>query len=57
MNLFDSLLAWLVSVIGVATGVAYIPQAMRIWKPGSSDEVSILTYLLSFGGQIVYFVY
>ena len=57
MALFDSLLAWLVSVVGVATGAAYIPQALRIWKRGSSDDVSILTYLLFLGGQIVYFVY
>jgi len=57
MALFDSVLAWLVSVVGVATGAAYIPQALRIWKRGSSDDVSILTYLLFLGGQIVYLVY
>jgi len=57
MVLFDSLLAWLVSVVGVATGAAYIPQALRIWKRKSSDDVSILTYLLFLGGQIVYLVY
>jgi MtN3 and saliva related transmembrane protein len=57
MAFFDSLLGWLVSVIGVATGAAYIPQALRIWKRRSSDDVSILTYLLFLGGQIVYLVY
>src|SRR5258707_254212 len=57
MALFDSLLAWLVSVINVATGAAYIPQALRIWKRRSSDDISILTYLLFLGGQIVYLVY
>ena len=57
MALFDSLLAWLVSVVGVATGAAYVPQALRIWKRRSSDDVSILTYLLFLGGQIVYLVY
>ena len=57
MALFDSLLAWLVSVVGVATGAAYIPQALRIWKRRSSDDVSILTYALFLGGQIVYLVY
>jgi MtN3 and saliva related transmembrane protein len=57
MVLFDSLLAWLVSVVGVATGAAYIPQALRIWKRRSSDDVSVLTYLLFLGGQIVYLVY
>ena len=57
MALFDSLLGWLVSVVGVATGAAYVPQALRIWKRRSSDDVSILTYLLFLGGQIVYLVY
>lgn len=57
MPSFDVLLAWLVSVVGVATGAAYIPQALRIWKRRSSDDVSILTYLLFLGGQIVYLTY
>ncbi|MFZ2492929.1 MAG: PQ-loop domain-containing transporter [Thermoanaerobaculia bacterium] len=57
MALFDTVLAWLVSVVGVATGVAYIPQALRIWKRRSSADVSILTYLLFLGGQVVYFIY
>lgn len=57
MALFDALLGWLVSVVGVATGAAYIPQALRIWKRRSSDDVSILTYVLFLGGQIVYFIY
>ena len=54
---FDQLLGGLVSVVGIATGVAYVPQAVRIWKRKSSDDVSILTYLLFLGGQAVYFVY
>jgi MtN3 and saliva related transmembrane protein len=57
MTLFDTVLGWLVSVIGVATGAAYIPQAVRIWKRHSSDDVSILTYALFLGGQVVYLVY
>ncbi len=57
MVLFDSVLAWLVSVVGVATGIAYVPQALRIWKRRSSDDVSIMTYALFMGGQIIYFVY
>lgn len=57
MASFDVLLAWLVSVVGVATGAAYVPQAVRIWKRRSSDDVSILTYLLFLGGQIVYLTY
>jgi MtN3 and saliva related transmembrane protein len=55
--MFDLVLAWLVSAVGVATGIAYVPQAVRIWKRRSSDDVSILTYLLFLAGQLVYFVY
>jgi len=57
MSSFDTILGWLVSVIGVATGAAYIPQALRIWKRRSSDDVSILTYALFLGGQVVYLIY
>jgi uncharacterized protein with PQ loop repeat len=44
-------------VVGIATGAAYVPQATRIWKRGSSDDVSILTYVLFLGGQVVYLLY
>ena len=57
MGYFDSALAWLVSVVGIATGVAYVPQAVRIWKRRSSNDVSIVTYLLFLAGQIIYLVY
>ncbi|HQR45299.1 MAG TPA: PQ-loop domain-containing transporter [Thermoanaerobaculia bacterium] len=54
---FDQALGLLVSVVGIATGGAYVPQAVRIWKRRSSDDVSILTYLLFLGGQVIYLVY
>ncbi|MFI5182236.1 MAG: SemiSWEET family sugar transporter [Thermoanaerobaculia bacterium] len=54
---FDQLLGALVSVVGIATGAAYIPQAARIWRRRSSDDVSILTYVLFLAGQAVYLVY
>ena len=44
-------------MVGLATGAAYVPQAMRIWKRKSSEDVSIVTYLLFLGGQLVYFLY
>jgi MtN3 and saliva related transmembrane protein len=46
-----------VSVVGIATGAAYVPQAVRIWRRSSSDDVSILTYALFLGGQAVYLLY
>jgi len=54
---FDQALGLLVSVVGIATGGAYVPQAVRIWKRQSSDDVSIVTYLLFLGGQAIYLVY
>jgi len=54
---FDTFLAGAVSAVGIATGAAYVPQAARIWKRRSSDDVSIVTYLLFLGGQLVYLVY
>ena len=44
-------------MVGIATGAAYVPQAVRIWKRSSSDDVSILTYVLFLGGQAVYLLY
>jgi MtN3 and saliva related transmembrane protein len=43
--------------MGIATGAAYVPQAVRIWRRSSSDDVSILTYALFLGGQAVYLLY
>ena len=57
MEMLDSVLAWLVSAVGIATGAAYVPQVARIWKRRSSDDVSIFTYALFLGGQLVYLVY
>jgi uncharacterized protein with PQ loop repeat len=53
----DAVLQAAVSAVGIATGAAYVPQAARIWKRRSSDDVSILTYLLFLGGQLVYLAY
>ena len=45
------------SVVGIATGAAYVPQAVRIWQRKSSEDVSVLTYAMFLGGQIIYLVY
>ena len=45
------------SVVGIATGAADVPQAARIWQRKSSEDVSILTYAMFLGGQIVYLAY
>ena len=45
------------SVVGIATGAAYVPQAARIWQRKSSEDVSVLTYAMFLGGQVIYFLY
>ncbi len=45
------------SVVGIATGAAYVPQAARIWQRKSSEDVSMLTYAMFLGGQVIYLVY
>lgn len=57
MTGFDSFLSALVGAVGIATGAAYLPQAIRIWRRRSSEDVSVLTYLLFLGGQAIYLVY
>ena len=57
MVTFDAVLKALVGAVGVASGAAYLPQAVRIWKRRSSDDVSIVTYLLFLLGQVIWLVY
>ena len=45
------------SVVGIATGAAYVPQALRIWRRKSSEDVSVLTYAMFLGGQVIYLLY
>jgi MtN3 and saliva related transmembrane protein len=57
MDTFDTVLKALVGVVGVASGAAYVPQAVRIWKRRSSDDVSVLTYLFFLLGQVIWLTY
>ena len=57
MQSFDSVLKTLVGAVGVASGAAYLPQAIRIWKRKSSDDVSVVTYLLFLLGQVIWLTY
>lgn len=57
MSPFDVTLSYAVSIVGIATGAAYFPQTARILRRRSSDDVSIVTYLLFLGGQAIYLVY
>ena len=57
METFDSVLKALVGAVGIASGAAYLPQAVRIWKRRSSDDVSVLTYLFFLLGQVIWLTY
>lgn len=57
METFDSVLRVLVGAVGVGSGAAYVPQAVRIWKRRSSDDVSLFTYLLFLVGQVIWLTY
>ena len=54
---YDQLIAGAASAVGIATGAAYIPQAVRIWRRKSSADVSVLSFLLFFTGQVVWLLY
>jgi MtN3 and saliva related transmembrane protein len=53
----DTALRAAVGAVGIATGAAYLPQAVRIWKRGSSADVSVATYLLFLCGQAIWLAY
>jgi MtN3 and saliva related transmembrane protein len=57
METFDAVLKALVGAVGIASGAAYVPQAVRIWKRRSSDDVSVLTYLFFLLGQVIWLAY
>ena len=57
METFDSVLKALVGAVGIASGAAYLPQAVRIWRRRSSDDVSVLTYLFFLLGQVIWLTY
>ena len=57
MESFDSVLKALVGAVGIASGAAYLPQAVRIWRRRSSDDVSVLTYLFFLLGQVIWLTY
>jgi MtN3 and saliva related transmembrane protein len=55
--MFDDLLKAAVGAVGIATGAAYLPQAVRMWKRRSSADVSVLTYVFFLVGQIIWLAY
>ena len=55
--LSDHLIAFLVTAVGVAMGFSYFPQAYRVWRTKSSDDISLGTYLMLGAGMIVWIFY
>jgi len=53
----DQLITAVVTIVGVGLSVAYYPQAWRIWKKRSSEDVSIPSYILFAVGTTTWTLY
>ncbi|HXK31454.1 MAG TPA: SemiSWEET family transporter [Candidatus Paceibacterota bacterium] len=53
----DQLITAVVTVVGVALSVAYYPQAWRIFKNRSSQDVSVPSYVLFAVGTTTWLLY
>lgn len=45
------------TIVGIVMSLGYYPQAYRIWKMKSSEEISLINYLILSIGTAVWFVY
>ncbi len=50
-------LSVLVTISGTIMGFSFFPQAYRIFKRRSAEDISILTYLVLLIGAIIWIVY
>ncbi|MBS3142579.1 hypothetical protein J4464_04295 [Candidatus Woesearchaeota archaeon] len=50
-------LSVLATIFGTLSGVANLPQAYKIFKRKSAEDISIITYSLLFIGAIVWVLY
>lgn len=53
----DQLIQAAVTVVGVALSLAYFPQAWRIWKNKSAEDVSTSSYLTIGIGTTTWLLY
>ena len=48
---------WITAIMGVMMSLSYFPQAYKIFKNKSSEDISILSYLIFGVGTIVWLLY
>jgi MtN3 and saliva related transmembrane protein len=51
------ILSIVVSIFGVLMSIGYFPQAYRIWKNKSAENISLITYFIFFIGCFTWLVY
>lgn len=52
-----TILSILATVFGIVSGVANLPQAIKIFRRKSAKDISILTYSLLLTGAIIWILY
>ncbi len=48
---------WLGLLAGFCTTLAFLPQALRVWRLRSAREISLVTFLLFFAGTGLWLAY
>ena len=46
-----------VSIFGILMSIGYFPQAYRIWKNKSAENISLITYFIMFAGCFAWLIY
>jgi MtN3 and saliva related transmembrane protein len=45
------------TVAGILTTVAFIPQVVKIWRSGTAEDISLLTFSLYSAGLLLWLLY
>jgi len=54
---FDQLFTAFTTLMGVLISIGYYPQAYRIWKNRSAEEISVASYVVFALGTTTYLAY
>lgn len=49
--------SFVVSIFGILMSIGYFPQAYRIWKNKSAENISLITYFIMFSGCFAWLIY
>jgi uncharacterized protein with PQ loop repeat len=55
--ILDQIISAVVTVVGVGLSFSYYPQAWKIWKRSSAEDIALSTYVLSAVGTTTWFLY